>query len=180
MATRPPLWRAVRGAPLAVLPLLAGVALALAWPAWPALAVTPEEGQGSRLPVGEGERFGLTFVHSHDHLPVEDWYHVSGGGIVQDATRLKQYGAGMGHVAGEGTGRDDGDWWVVDGMDRDIGELAIRVGPASVDHRLHHPGGVLPLSRCFTGQRVTVRPVTLSTFQLAAGWLRPPACEETA
>jgi hypothetical protein len=144
------------------------VVVGVAVPVWPVLSVTPDGEPARYLRVGEGEPFGLTFVHSLDHLPVEDWYRVADGRIVQDSTRLKQFGAGMGHMPGVGTGRDAGDWWEVVGMDRDIGELLIRVGSPQVDHRLLAGGQVLPLSQCWATQRVTVRPARLSTLQLAA------------
>lgn len=162
----------------AMVAVLAAAVIALAWPLWPALSVTPDGAAPGYLPVSADERFGLTFEHSVDHLPIEDWYHVESGSIVQDSTRLRQFGAGMGHIDGTGTGRDAGDWWEIVDMNRMIGDLVVRVGSARVDHRLVHPGGVLPLSRCWAGKRVTISPVRLSTVERVTASLRSPEeCE---
>jgi hypothetical protein len=163
--------------------LLAGVTAALAalaWPAWPELAVRPEGGRECRLPVADGEPFGLSFVHSVDHLPVQDWYRVEDGSIVQDATRLRQFGAGMGHISGDGTARAVDGWWEVADMRRPIGVLTLRVGGESVDHRLHHPGGVLALSEHWAGHRLVIEPARRSTFERAWSVLRGSACPAPA
>lgn len=107
------------------------------------------------------DRLGVTFVHSVDLLPVEDWFVLRDGALVQRSTRLIQYGTGMGQIAGQGTGRSDGRWWVVDGMNRHIGTLRLRIGAASVDHRLRYPNGMVTLSECWPGELLTVRPTQL-------------------
>lgn len=111
------------------------------------------------LPLAPGERLGVSFIHSVDKLPVEDWYVLGEGGLVQESTRLIQFGAGMGHIAGQGKGHSDGDWWVVAGMNRPIGTLVLRVGSASVDHRLLYRDRQLRLSVCWPRERLTLRPV---------------------
>lgn len=121
------------------------------------------------LPMGPGERVGIRFIHSLDHLPVEDWYVVRDGELVQESTRLIQFGAGMGHIAGEGHGHADGDWWEISGMGRHIGTLVLRIGPASVDHRLLYRGREVSLSACWPGQRLTLRPVRVEGVQVDAG-----------
>ncbi|NDL59955.1 DUF1850 domain-containing protein [Phytoactinopolyspora mesophila] len=150
--------------------------IALVLPVWPVLTVGPDDGPVQYLPLRDGEPFAVSFVHSLDHLPVEDWYHVDDGHIVQDSTRLQQFGAGMGHIAGIGRGQDAGEWWEITGMNRHIGELLIRAGSESVDHRLHHAEQIIPLSQCWAGQRVTVRPDRLSTLHRAALWFQSPGC----
>jgi hypothetical protein len=155
---------------------VAAATVALALPVWPVLTVAPDHGPAQHVPMNDGDPFAVSFVHSLDHLPVEDWYHVDDGHIVQDSTRLQQFGAGMGHIAGVGQGRDAGDWWEITGMDRHIGHLVIRAGGADVDHRLHHAEQIVPLSQCWTGQRVTVRPARISTLHRAIHWFQPPAC----
>lgn len=148
----------------------------LAWPLTPVVAVDTVDGVAGHLPAGDG--LTLRFVHSVDRLPIEDGYRVRADRLVQHSTRLVQFGAGTGHVYGEGVGRPDGRWWSVEGMDRDIGDLALRVGPRSVDHRLRDDGGELALSHCWAGQRVTLRPTRLP---LAARPLLPllrPECTD--
>ncbi|WP_344257921.1 DUF1850 domain-containing protein [Streptomyces sodiiphilus] len=154
--------------------MAAAVTSALAWPAWDGLEVRPQEGPGCRLPLAGGETFVLAFTHSVDRLPVEDHYRVEDGRIVQEATRLRQFGAGMGHIHGVGEGRADGDWWEVTGMGREVGDLVVRAGGPQVGHLLHHPGGTVALSGRWAGQRVTIRPERQSTIQRALSSLGGP------
>lgn len=153
------------------------VAVALLWPLWPAVVISDHGGLVGVVALPAGERLGLRFVHSVDGLPVEDRYAVVGGRLVQRETRLLSFGAGMGHVHGEGTGRADGRWWQVEGMARDVGTLAVRVGPADVDHRLRYRGRDVPLSACYAGERLTLRAARLPTLVRAAAGLLAPRCE---
>ncbi|MBE2999181.1 DUF1850 domain-containing protein [Nocardiopsis sp. HNM0947] len=147
---------------------VAAVALLL-WPARPALRVSDEGRALGHLPLAEGEALTVAYTHSIDGLPIEEDLVVEDGHLVVDATRLRQFGAGMGQIPGEGHGRADGRWWVVEDLDRDIGpELVLRVGSSEVDHRLRVPGTEVELSPCLAGQRVTVEPVRVSTLRL---WL---------
>lgn len=149
------------------------VLAALLWPAWPALRLSHDEGRIGYLPLDGTGEFTLAYVHSIDRLPIEENLRVREGGLVVDSTRLRQFGAGMGHIPGEGTGRADGEWWVLEGMDRDIGpDLVVRVGAEAVDHRIRYPAGEIRLSPCWAAQRVIVEPVRISTARLLAG--RPP------
>lgn len=143
---------------------LAGVgstATAAAAPTPRAAVAVELDGAGviGHLPLAPGEQLGVSFVHSVDKLPVQDWYVLRDGVLVQESTRLVQFGAGMGHIPGQGVGHDDGDWWEVTGLDRPIGTLVLRVGPASVDHRLLYRGRELSLSACWPGRRLMLRPV---------------------
>ncbi|MBB6170557.1 hypothetical protein HNR23_000617 [Nocardiopsis mwathae] len=156
----------------------AGAALlaVLLWPAWPVLELDGPSGPIGDLPLDGYGRFGLTFVHSVDGLPIEDRYQVRDGRIVQESTLLMQFGAGTGHIPGNGTGRAVGERWEVSGLDRDIGELRIRVGAPPADHRLHHPGGELTLSGCWAGDAVVVRPARISTVRRLMAAIAPTHC----
>lgn len=159
-------------------PLLIGAAAAgaLLWPVWPGLEVGPEGRPACHLPLTDQQPFGLSFLHSVDGLPVQDWYHVEDDRIVQDATRLRQFGAGMGHIDGAGRGRAVDGWWEVGDLRRPIGTLVIRVGGPSVDHRLHHPDGVLALSERWSHTRVVIRPWRRSTLHRVLAPLLGPDC----
>lgn len=128
-------------------------------PGRPAVVVEVDgAGVVGHLPLEPGEQLGVSFIHSLDKLPVEDWYVLRDGSLVQVSTRLKQFGAGMGHIPGQGHGHADGDWWKVSGLERQIGALVLRIGPLSVDHRLLYRGHEVRLSTCWPGQRLTLRP----------------------
>lgn len=142
---------------------------ALLWPARTALRVSEEDRTLGHLPLAGDEALTVAYTHSVDGLPIEEDLLVEDGRLVVDATRLRQFGAGMGQIPGEGTGRTDGQWWVVEDLDRDIGtEMVLRVGSAEVDHRLRVPGTEVELSPCLAGHPVTVEPVRVSTLRL---WL---------
>jgi hypothetical protein len=157
--------------------LLAGTGLALtaAAPAQhTAVAVEIDARPVGLLPMTAGDRLGISFIHSVDRLPVEDWYVLRDGHLVQDSTRLVEFGAGMGHIAGQGRGRADGDWWEVSGLDRHIGTLVLRIGPPSVEHRLLYRDREVNLSACWPGQRLTLRPVRTASAPPATGQLPVP------
>lgn len=139
--------------------------LGLAVPVWPAVTVSTE---GDRLAVLDTETLTISYVHSIDGLPIEEDLRASDEELIVERTRLRQFGAGMGHIEGEGHGHSEGQWWVVDGMERHIGsELHLRVGSLAVDHRLQAGEAELPLSACLAGERVTLTAERVSTLALA-------------
>lgn len=151
--------------------ITAALFVALVWPVWPAIAVEVDghPNAGGSLALDSDEQFAITFIHSLDLLPVQDWYVVREGEIVQDSARLISFGAGMGHIHGQGTGHADGRWWEIRDLDRPIGDLVLRVGRSSVDHRLRYPGGELALSACWPRERVTIRASKMSTLARVFG-----------
>lgn len=151
--------------------VLAGAALL---PVWPALRVTHDEQVLMTLPT---DRLTVSYVHSIDRLPIEEDLTIQEGEFVVERTRLRQFGAGMGQVEGEGRGYADGSWWVVDDLDRSIGpELHLRVGATRIDHRLRAAGVEVPLSDCLPGERVSITPTRVSTAYLL-GEPRERECE---
>ncbi|MBR8740939.1 DUF1850 domain-containing protein [Nocardiopsis sp. MG754419] len=157
--------------------LALGAAVALL-PLWPALRLSVDDERLGHLPLAEGEMFTLSYVHSIDHLPIEEYIEVRDGTFVVDSTRLRQFGAGMGHRPGEGTGRADGEWWVIEDMNRDIGsEVAIRVGAPSIDHRVSTPDAEVRLSECLTARRVLIEPARATTLQLLFDTDPQPECD---
>ncbi|MFJ9554824.1 DUF1850 domain-containing protein [Nocardiopsis sp. NPDC101807] len=153
------------------------VLAALLLPVWPALRLSDGGDTLGHLRLAGGGSFTVSYVHSIDGLPIEENLLVRDGRLVVDSTRVRQFGAGMGHVPGEGTGRADGEWWVVEGMERDIGtELTIRVGAPAVDHRIRAPGAEVRLSPCLAAHPVRVEPVLLPTLLLPLATVPEPEC----
>lgn len=153
----------------------ASLAAAAALPVWPALRVTHDEQVLLTLP---DDQLTISYVHSIDRLPIEEDLSVREGELVVERTRLRQFGAGMGQIEGEGRGYADGPWWVVDDLDRGIGpELLLRVGALRVDHRLHGAGTEVPLSHCLPGERVSITPTRVSTAYLLRGPHHEHECE---
>lgn len=139
--------------------------LGLAVPVWPAVTVSTE---GDRLAVLDTETVTISYVHSIDGLPIEEDLRASDEELIVERTRLRQFGAGMGHIEGEGKGHSQGKWWVVDDMERRIGpDLHLRVGAPTVDHRLRSGDVELALSQCLAGERVTLTAERVSTLTMA-------------
>lgn len=144
-------------------------------PVWPVLHLQADEGPLADLRL-HGDRFTISYVHSIDNLPIEETLQLQDGTFVVQSTRVRQFGAGMGHRPGEGSGHADGEWWVLSDLDRQIGStIHLRVGPARIDHRLRTGDLELALSGCVPTQRVTLTPGSVSTFQLLLG--SSPTCE---
>lgn len=147
--------------------LAASLIAALALPLWPALHVTHD---GQTVATLRGEELTISYVHSIDRLPIEEDLRVQDGDFVVERTRLRQFGAGMGQIEGEGHGYADGSWWVVDDLERSIGaELLVRVGRPQVDHRIAVGDTEVVLSGCLAGERVAITPHRLSTAALLLG-----------
>ncbi|MBB4929690.1 hypothetical protein F4561_000510 [Lipingzhangella halophila] len=153
-------------------------ATALLWPVWPAVSVEGDDAELGVVPLDPGESFTLSFVHSLDKLPVEDVYEIRDGRIVQEATRVREFGAGMGHIPGRGEGHAEGEWWVVSGIDEPIDDFRVLVGSPGTDHRLVYPGGEVSLTRCWAGERVTLRAVRQSTLARVLPGAGPPSCTQ--
>lgn len=117
----------------------------------------------------------VSYVHSIDGLPIEEELVVRDDEFVVERTRLRQFGAGMGQQAGEGSGHAEGPWWVLEGLDRPIGgTLTIRAGEPRIDHRLWAGERELLLSRCWPRQAITLEIRQISLLQAAWGELRAP------
>ncbi|GAA2098541.1 hypothetical protein GCM10009823_19860 [Brevibacterium salitolerans] len=144
--------------------LAAGAAAAAFAPVWP--AVTVSGGERTLAVVGH-DRFSISYVHSIDGLPIEEDLQVDEGRLVVERTRLRQFGAGMGQIEGHGHGRQEGRWWVIDDMGRDIGaEMHLRAGAPEVDHRLRIDTTELALSACMPGERITITAQRVSALRL--------------
>ncbi|RNL82867.1 DUF1850 domain-containing protein [Halostreptopolyspora alba] len=155
-------------------------ATALLVPVWPAVSVEAEDGRLGVLGLNPGESFTLSFVHSLDKLPVEDVYEVRDGRIVQEATRVREFGAGMGHIPGRGEGHAEGQWWVVSGIDEPIDDFRVLVGSPETQHRLTFPDEEVTLSRCWSGERLTLRAMRQSTLERVLPVAGPPSCAHGA
>lgn len=147
--------------------VLAALVAGLLLPVWPALHVTHGE---QVVATFTGDDVTISYVHSIDGLPIEEDLRVRDGELIVERTRLRQFGAGMGQIEGEGRGYADGSWWVVDDLDRPIGpDLLLRVGSPRVDHRVRAGGAEVELSPCLAGERVRITPARISTVSQIRG-----------
>ena len=128
----------------------------------PALAVVADDGAVlASLPL-EGGTFCLHWRHSVTGGPVADCFRFTEeAGLVLTRSYLHDFAAGLGHLPGRGrqVAAPDGGYWI-EGIDEALpgGALPLRVGSATVGHRIETAAGALDLSALAGGQRVTLRP----------------------
>lgn len=110
--------------------------------------------------VRGGERWCVGWNHSVAGFPVRDCYRVRSGRMVLERSHQPDFAAGLGHLPGRGTVRPDGQggYWI-EHIDEPVPNnlYRLRVGSGKVDHRIHHPGGVIALSERLPGQAVVIR-----------------------
>lgn len=102
------------------------------------------------LPFRQGAEICLTWNHSVTGGAVADCFENVAGQLTLTRSYLHDFAAGLGEVAGRGqiTPAATGGYWIT-GIAEPIPEnsLALRVGPARVDHTLTSTDQTLPLSR---------------------------------
>ena len=72
----------------------------------------------------------IRFIHSVQKTPVEEDLRVDDevSGFVLDRTRYQSFGVGLPFLASEGEFRVDGDFFIMDGMERRFPRLSLRTG----------------------------------------------------
>ena len=141
---------------------LAGLCVALLPAGAVAGTLVVEEG-GARiaaLPLAEGAEWCLSWNHSVTGGAVADCFVNDGGAMVLERSYLHDYAAGLGEVPGRGRVRaaKGGGYWI-EGIDERIAgnALPLRVGRASVDHRITSGDATLALSARVPDRRVVLR-----------------------
>jgi len=110
------------------------------WGLWPSKVMLLENGDGKDLaiiPVRQGQVAVYTSIHSVSMTPLEETLVVEGSGFLAQKVRYKdQSGAGLPEQAyGGAEYYVEGDWMVIDGMDRYFESLSFRVNK-SYDNEL--------------------------------------------
>ncbi|HBX23454.1 MAG TPA: hypothetical protein DEF34_07490 [Desulfotomaculum sp.] len=134
--------------------LFAAILIIIAFIAWGAanrdVLVVRDSKTGHTLeigPISEGETFELHFMHSVDHLPVQDLLVYRNEGLVLDQTRCLSFGAGLGYT-GQGKLKGENGWNIIDNMNRQVGTLPLRVGTIA-NHRIIYRGEEFRLAQYF-------------------------------
>ena len=111
--------------------LLAAAALALLWFATrPCIAVLSENGILASCPAEAGTEFSTRFIHSVQKTPVEEFFVVNDAqnGFVLRKTRYQSFGVGLPFLSTDGEFRREGEYFVMEGMDRSMQEILLRPG----------------------------------------------------
>lgn len=80
------------------------------------------------LAARPGLELTIKFMHSVQKTPVEENLEFDGEGWIVRRTRYQSQGVGLPFMESDGEFRREGDWFVMDGMDRRIDRLSIRTG----------------------------------------------------
>lgn len=131
--------------------------------AQPVLVVETAGAPLGELPFQPGAEICLRWNHSVTGGAVADCFENVAGHLTLTRSYLHDFAAGLGEVAGRGriAPAATGGYWITGIAERiPNNSLALRVGPAAVDHTLTGTDHSLPLSRIApdTAVRLTLRP----------------------
>ncbi len=82
------------------------------------------------VPAEKNMEFSIHFIHSVQKTPVLENLHVNEqqDGFVLDSTKYQSFGVGLPFLASEGSFHEEGDYLVLDGMQRSFPSLSLRPG----------------------------------------------------
>ena len=147
------------------------------------LRVTPVKGGPPLLVLAltPGERFTLHYYHSVEMAPIWEEHSVDAdGNIYIEEERYLKFGAGLGHIPGQGKLTRRGPYEVIEDIHRPTGNFILRVASTpGVNHTIIWRGTRTNLSALAPGQAVlfSARPLSL----LEKWWrsLRPDGAAPT-
>ena len=88
---------------------------------------------GNRVAVMQaspGTAFSIRFIHSVQKTPVEEYLAIDedGHSFVLHSTKYQSFGVGLPFLEGEGDFRQEGDYYIMDNMERHFPSLTLRTG----------------------------------------------------
>ena len=111
--------------------ILGACCLLLVW-LWqlPCLFVEGSDGFIAVIPARAGQPFSIHFIHSVQRTPVEENLQINGArnGFDLLSTKYQSFGVGLPFLASEGSFHEEGDYFVLDGMQRRFPSLSLRPG----------------------------------------------------
>ena len=112
----------------------------------PCIAVYAENMPIASSLADVGTEFSTRFIHSVQKTPVEEFFTVNDtrDGFLLRRTRYRSFGVGLPFLETDGTFRQEGDAFVMDGMNRPMQEIQIRPG-VSTELTLYLAGKEIPL-----------------------------------
>jgi hypothetical protein len=109
------------------------------------------------MPIAAGERFTLRYIHSVDRQPVWDEHSVDRDGHIYVAEeRFVMLGAGMGHWPGHGTLGLRDSVQVIEGIDRRLDDLVVRVGDRQAGQTLSCRDRTVALADLAPGRALSI------------------------
>ena len=82
------------------------------------------------VPARAGTAFSIRFIHSVQKTPVLENLAVAedGHGFILHSTKYQSFGVGLPFLASEGQFRQEGDYYILEGMERYFPTLTLRTG----------------------------------------------------
>jgi len=109
------------------------------------------------LPVKNGDRFVLRYIHSVDHTPIFEKFRLDPKqGLVLEKTWFTMFGAGLGQWPGHGKLTQDKNWITISDMEKPLGSFVLRIGALSVGHTIIYHDREINLSRRAAGTRARI------------------------
>jgi len=136
--------------------MLAGVGLLLvSWPV-PGMLLRVNGRPVAWLPLADGERLELTWVHSVSGIPVREVFRYQGGTLYFAETHNPWFAAGLGEVPGRGrVVSEAGHAVAIVDINEPAWSFVFRLGAPEIDHTLWYRGRPLRLSRCYPHERLS-------------------------
>jgi len=139
--------------------LALGVGLFLSFLPVPGMRLTVDGRPIAWLPLREGERLELTWVHSVSGIRVREVFRYRNGTLFFTETHNPWFAAGLGEVPGRGrVVAESGHAVAIVDIDEPAWGMVFRLGAPSVGHTLWYRGRPLGLSRCFPHARLAWSP----------------------
>lgn len=81
-------------------------------------------------PIQQEEIFKTRFIHSVQKTPIEEFFTINkqGNGFILKRTRYQSFGVGLPFLQSDGNFRREGNFFIMDNMNRDIQILSLRTG----------------------------------------------------
>lgn len=143
-----------------VLLLLFVLLLGIGWYAsQPCLVVSSEGKVLTAVKAEKGLAFSTRFIHSVQKTPVEEYFTVNDktDGFVLHSTKYQSFGVGLPFLTTDGSFRREADWFIMEGMERQLPDLTLRPG-IGTELTLHVANDEFPLYKMVPlGTPVTLR-----------------------
>ena len=94
----------------------------------PCLCLVGEGQLIAAAPAIPGTRFAICFIHSVQKTPVRENLCLEDNGFRLDSTEYKSFGVGLPFLESEGAFRREGEFFIMDHMDRHFEQLSLRTG----------------------------------------------------
>lgn len=118
------------------------------------------------FPVQPADTFTLYYVHSVNGLPMWEKHSIDNRGMIYiEEEQFLAFGAGMGHWQGHGTLVDSGEYQMITGIHKPVGNFILRVAKDKHRHTIFLGNRSINLSQALAGKAVALSVEKVSLFE---------------